>query len=87
MKYIKTFEQLSEYISRGEIRKTANGLLQRLASCVMKKIGENTVKDIKEILKDMEESKIDWNKDVVISVREKYKLLTDRAKKILKENK
>ena len=47
-----------------------------LGAAYLRNIGDDNREEIKQILSDIQNSGIDWNKDVVKSVREKYKQLT-----------
>jgi hypothetical protein len=64
------------FINRGEIRKQADILLGALASAYLRNNAYDNRSEIKQRLEDINASDINWNKDVVKSVRDKYKQLT-----------
>lgn len=69
-------KKFNEY-NTGEIRKKADHLLGILAAAYLGNIAYDNREEIKQRLDDVENSGIDWSKDVVKSVREKYKHLTN----------
>lgn len=73
MKKIDNFKNFS----RGEIRKKAEELLDKLAVAYLGNIAWDNRNEINKKLSDINNSGIDWNKDVVKSVRDKYKQLTN----------
>lgn len=76
-KHLQTFEQnIDEDLNRGEIRKKVDYLLGILGAAYLRNISDDNREEIKQRLSDIEKSGIDWDKDVVKSVREKYKELT-----------
>jgi hypothetical protein len=77
LKHLQSFEQnIDENLNRGEIRKKADYLLGILGAAYLRNIGDDNREEIKQRLSDIEKSGIDWDKDVIKSVREKYKDLT-----------
>lgn len=69
-------DNFGKFMSRGEIRKKAEELLNKLSAAYLGNIAWDNRKEIKKRLDDINNSGIDWNKDVVISVRDNYKQLT-----------
>ncbi len=69
-------DNFNNFFNRGEIRKKADYLLDILGAAYLRNIGDDNREEIKQRLSDIQNSGIDWNKDVVKSVREKYKQLT-----------
>ena len=69
-------DNFNNFFNRGEIRKKADYLLDILGAAYLRNIGDDNRVEVKQRLEDIENSGIDWNKDVVKSVREKYKQLT-----------
>jgi hypothetical protein len=69
-------DNFNNFFNRGEIRKKADYLLDILGVAYLRNIGDDNREEIKQRLSDIQNSGIDWNKDVVKSVREKYKQLT-----------
>ena len=69
-------DNFNDFFNRGEIRKKANYLLGILGAAYLRNIGDDNRDEIKQRLDDIENSGIDWDKDVVKSVREQYKQLT-----------
>lgn len=66
----------NSFLNRGEIRKQADELLDMLSVAYLENISWDNREEIQKRLNDINNSDIDWNKDVVKSVREKYKQLT-----------
>lgn len=64
------------FINRGEIRKKAEELLGKLSAAYVGNIAWDNRDEIKRKLDDIKNSGINWDKDVVKSVRNKYKNLT-----------
>jgi hypothetical protein len=71
--------------NKGEIRKRANKLLDILASELLKNINSDRPEGIIKAMSDIKSSEINWETDVVKSVREKLSLLTTAAEKRLKD--
>lgn len=69
-------DNFNNFLNRGEIRKKADYLLDILGAAYLRNIVDDNRDEIKQRLDDIKNSGIDWNKDVVKSVREKYKQLT-----------
>ena len=69
-------DNFNNFFNRGEIRKKADYLLGILGAAYLRNIGDDNRDEIKQRLDDIENSGIDWDKDVVKSVREQYKQLT-----------
>ena len=66
-----------EGFSRGEIRKKAYDL--HLAAAYLRNILDDNTDEIKMCLKNINDSGIDWSRDVVLSVRSQYQILMDSA--------
>ena len=64
------------FMSRGEIRKHAEELLGQLSAAYLGNIAWDNREEIQKRLDDINNSGIDWDKDVVKSVRDNYKQLT-----------
>jgi hypothetical protein len=69
--------KFSDFINKGEIRKKADYLLDILGAAYLRNICDDNREEIKQRLSDIENSGINWDKDVVKSVRERYKQLTN----------
>lgn len=69
-------DNFNNFFNRGEIRKKADYLLDILGAAYLRNISDDNRDEIKQRLSDIENCGIDWDKDVVKSVREKYKQLT-----------
>jgi hypothetical protein len=63
--------------SRGDIRKEADRLLGNLQAAYLGNIAFDNKEKILKSLEDIKNSDIDWDKDVVNSVKEKYKNMTN----------
>lgn len=63
-------------INRGEIRKKAECLLENLAAAYLRNICDDNEVEVRTRLDDLKNAGIDWNTDVVKSVRERYNHLT-----------
>lgn len=70
-------DNFNNFLSRGEIRKKADELLDRLSVSYLNNLASDYRDDIIKSLNDVKNSNIDWGKDVVKSVRVKYKQLTN----------
>ncbi len=88
-------DNFKKFKSRGEIRKEADILLGHLGSALLKNVAYDNREEIKQSLKRIKESDINWESDVVRSVQDEYKRLTseevikshlDRNKKNFKYN-
>ena len=64
------------FMSRGEIRKKAEELLGQLSAAYLGNIAWDNREEIQKRLDDINNSGIDWDKDVVKSVRDNYRQLT-----------
>ena len=64
-----------ENFTRGDIRKQADDLLGMLSAAYLRNIGDDNREEIKQRIDDINNSGIDLNKDVVKSIRDKYKYL------------
>ena len=73
--------------TRGELNNRARQLLDNMAAASLKNVADDDVESMRNALKDVEESGINWNKDVVKSVKQTYDDLMIRAKEILREEK
>lgn len=73
--------------TKGDLNNRARHLLDIMAVASLKNIVDGDIESMRKALKDVEESGIDWDKDVVKSVKNKYKSLMLRAKEVLKEEK
>lgn len=73
---IKKFENFN----RGDIRKIADKLLDKLSAELLIGLVEDNFFGIKSAVDDINNSKIDWSKDVVKSVRERYNMLMKSIK-------
>lgn len=73
--------------TKGELNNRARQLLDIMAAASLKNVADGDVESMRNALKDVEESGIDWNKDVVKSVKQTYNDLMLRAKQILREEK
>ena len=62
--------------NRGEIRKKAEKLLGKLSAAYLGNIAWDNREEIQKRLDDINNSGIDWSKDVVKSVRDSYTQLT-----------
>lgn len=71
-------DNFNRFINKGEIRRRADNLLGLLSAACLLNISDDNRDEINKRLKDIEESDIDWEKDVVKSVRERYKILTSQ---------
>lgn len=69
-------DNFRDFMSRGEIRKKADELLGKLSAAYLGNITWDNREEIQKRLNDINNSDIDWDKDVVKSVRENYKQLT-----------
>ena len=70
-------DNFNNFLSRGEIRKKAEELLGQLSAAYLGNVAWDNREEIQKRLNDINNSGIDWEKDVVKSVREKYKQLTN----------
>lgn len=75
MKYIRKFNESIK--NRGEIRKIADELLGHLHAALLGNIAYDNREKIKKCLDEIKKSGIDWEKDVVKSVRDEYKHFMD----------
>jgi hypothetical protein len=73
--------------TKGELNNRARHLLDIMAVASLKNVADGDIESMRNALKDVEESGIDWNKDVVKSVKQTYDDLMLRAKQILREEK
>jgi hypothetical protein len=73
--------------TKGELNNRARHLLGVMAAASLKNVADGDIESMRNALKDVEESGIDWNKDVVKSVKQTYDDLMLRAKQILREEK
>ena len=73
--------------TKGELNNRARQLLDIMAAASLKNVADGDVESMRNALKDVEGSGIDWNKDVVKSVKQTYDDLMLRAKQILREEK
>ena len=64
-------------MNKGQIRIKAEYLLDMLSVAYLKNLTENNIEDIKNRLNDIKNSDINWETDVVKSVRIKYNALTN----------
>jgi hypothetical protein len=64
-------------MNKGQIRIKAEYLLDMLSVAYLKNLTENNIEDIKNRLNDIKKSDINWETDVVKSVRIKYDALTN----------
>jgi hypothetical protein len=74
------FEKINDFenfINRGELRKKADELLDLLSAAYLGNIAWDNRNEIKKRLDNIKNSGIDWDKDVVKSVRDKHKQLTN----------
>lgn len=69
-------DNFKNFMSRGEIRKKAEELLGQLSAAYLGNIAWDNREEIQKRLDDINNSGIDWDKDVVKSVRDNYKQLT-----------
>lgn len=72
-------------MNRGDIRKVADKLLDILASELLKDLNGDRSAEIRQVMNDINSSGINWNTDVVNSVKAKLNILTVAANKRLKE--
>lgn len=75
----ETREQIDnfrDFLNRGGIRKRAEELLGKLSAAYLGNIAWDNRVEIQKRLDDINNSGIDWNRDVVKSVRNNYKHLT-----------
>jgi hypothetical protein len=70
-------DNFRNFMSRGEIRKKAEELLGQLSAAYLGNIAFDNRKEIQKRLDDINNSGIDWDKDVVKSVRYNYRQLTN----------
>ncbi len=75
MKHIRKFNESVK--NRGEIRKIADELLGHLHAALLGNIAYDNREKITKCLDEIKKSEIDWDKDVVRSVRDEYKYLMD----------
>ena len=78
-------ESINE-INRGEIRKKADYLLDVLASELLKHLNSDRSNEIKTAINNIKTSDINWETDVVKSVRHKLNLLLSAANERLKKS-
>jgi len=64
--------KFENFKSRGEIRKEADQLLGNLHAALLGNIAYDNRENIKKSVENIKNSNINWDKDVVKSVREKY---------------
>ena len=69
-------DNFRNFMSRGEIRKKAEELLGQLSAAYLGNVAWDNRKEIQKRLDDINNSGIDWDKDVVKSVRYNYRQLT-----------
>ena len=69
-------DNFRNFMSRGEIRKKAEELLGYLSAAYLGNIAWDNREEIQKRLDDINNSGIDWDKDVVKSVRDNYRQLT-----------
>ena len=70
-------DNFRNFMSRGEIRKKAEELLGQLSSAYLGNVAWDNREEIQKRLNDINNSGIDWDKDVVKSVRDNYRQLTN----------
>lgn len=75
MKHIRKFNESVK--NRGEIRKIADELLGHLHADLLSNIAYDNRENITKSLNNVKNSDINWDKDVVKSVRTKYRYLMD----------
>lgn len=68
---------------KGNTNKKARHLLDMMAVASLKNIADGDIESMRKALKDVEDSGIDWNKDVIKSVKFEYDQLMLRAKSII----
>jgi hypothetical protein len=69
-------DNFRNFMSRGEIRKKAEELLGQLSAAYLENVAWDNREEIQKRLDDINNSVIDWDIDVVKSVRDNYKQLT-----------
>lgn len=69
-------DNFRNFMSRGEIRKKAEELLGQLSAAYLGNIAWDNREEIQKRLDNINNSGIDWDKDVVKSVRDNYRQLT-----------
>lgn len=67
--------KFENFKNRGEIRKDADKLLGDLHAALLSNIAYDNRENIKKSVENIKNSYINWDKDVVNSVKEKYKEL------------
>jgi len=67
--------KFENFKNRGEIRKDADKLLGDLHATLLSNIAYDNRENIKKSVENIKNSYINWDKDVVNSVKEKYKEL------------
>ena len=70
-------DNFRDFMSRGEIRKKADELLGKLSAAYLGNVAWDNREEIQKRLNDINNSGIDWDKDVVKSVRDNYRQLTN----------
>lgn len=75
-KEMEQIDNFNKFLNKGEIRKQAEELLDKLSSAYLGNIAWDNRYKIQKVLDEINNSGIDWKKDVVNSVRERYKQLT-----------
>jgi hypothetical protein len=69
-------DNFRNFMSRGEIRKKAEELLGQLSAAYLRNVAWDNREEIQKRLDDINNSGIDWDRDVVKSVRDNYRQLT-----------
>lgn len=69
-------DDFRNFTNRGEIRKLAEELLGQLSAAYLGNLSWDNRNEIQKRLDNINNSGIDWNKDVVKSVRYTYRKLT-----------
>jgi len=75
-KEMEQIDNFNKFLNKGEIRKQAEDLLGKLSAAYLGNIAWDNRDKIQKVLDEINNSSIDWEKDVVNSVKERYKQLT-----------
>jgi hypothetical protein len=76
MEMREQIDNFRNFMNRGEIRKKAEELLGQLSAAYLGNIAWDNREEIQKRLNDINNSDIDWDKDVVKSIRDNYRQLT-----------
>lgn len=76
-------KQILREETKGELNNRARYLLDVMRTASLKNLADGDIESMRKALKDVEESGINWDKDVVKSIKNDYDQLMVRAKSII----